>query len=85
MPWATGLSWSQKVETVIPGFAQFLARFMPFADDAVSRSKGGTQLKVTVRGGEYSAPDGGYLTGIFQRFLEQVRTYNKGGLRRRFK
>lgn len=84
MPWASGWSWAQKVETRIPGFSRFMARFMPDASDAKSRSKGGTQVKQNVRGGEYMAPAGGYLSGIFANFLAQVKSYNKGGLRRRF-
>ncbi len=87
MPWAKGLSWAQKVETTIPGFAYFLARFM----GEPSRSGGGVQAKdkrgqlQQVRDEEYQAPEGGYLTGIFERFIAQVRGYAKGGLRRRFK
>lgn len=86
MPWAKGLSWAQKVETSIPGFAYFIARFM----GDPSRSGGGVQAKNAhgelqqVREEEYQAPEGGYLTGIFTRFLDQVRAYSKGGLRRRF-
>jgi hypothetical protein len=86
MPWASGLSWAQKVETEIPGFAHFLARFM----GEPSRSGGGIQAKdrngrlVTVREDSYTPPEGGYLTGIFNRFLAQVKGYAKGGLRRRF-
>lgn len=86
MPWAPGFSWAQKIETHIPGFAHFLSRFM----GEPSRSGGGIQAKdregnlIQVRDAEYRAPEGGYLTGIFQRFAAQVRSYNKGGLRRRF-
>lgn len=85
MPWASGWSWAQKIETKIPGFSRFLARYMPFADDEVSRSKGGTQLRQDLRGDEYQAPEQGYLTTIFRNFLAQVRQYNKGGFKRRFK
>lgn len=87
IPWATGWSWAQKIETRIPGFKSFLARRM----GPPSQSGGGIQAKdrdgnlITVRDAEYSEPDGGYLTGIFSRFLAQVRSYGKGGLRRRFK
>lgn len=84
MPWATGWSWAQKIETRIPGLQQFLNRYMPFASDEVSRSKGGTQLKQDIRTDEYQAPEQGYLTGIFRNFLAQVREYNKRGFRRRF-
>lgn len=86
MPWARGWSWAQKIETRIPGFASFLARYM----GEPSRSGGGVQAKDQegnprkVRGGEYQPPDSGYLTGIFSRFIAQVRSYSKGGLRRRF-
>lgn len=81
MPWASGWSWAQKVETRIPGFSRFLARKM----GEPSRSGGGIQIKYDLRGDEYQPPEGGYLTGIFDRFIEQVRGYNKGGLKRRFK
>lgn len=81
MPWASGWSWAQKIETKIPGFARFLAKFM----DEPSRSGGGVQLKQKLRDGEYSPPEGGYLTGIFARFLDRVKDYNRGGFRRRFK
>lgn len=87
MPWATGWSWAQKIETRIPGFAHFLARLM----GKPSQSGGGIQAKdrqgnlVEVRTEDYTPPEGGYLTGIFDRFTERVRGYAKGGLRRRFK
>ena len=82
MPWASGWSWAQKIETKIPGFARFLNKFM----DEPSRSGGGVQIKGhDLRSEEYSPPDGGYLTTIFQNFLARVRQYNKGGLKQRFK
>lgn len=84
MPWASGLSWAQKIETHIPGFGNFLARYMPSANDAISRSKGGTQLKREIREDEYSTPSEGYLTTIFFNFLAKVREYNAHGLKRRF-
>lgn len=83
MPWAQGWSWAQKIETRIPGFAHFLAKFMPNADDQLSRSKGGTQLKQQIRKAEYQPPENGYLTGIFNDFLNQIRSYRKGGFKRK--
>lgn len=87
MPWAPGWSWAQKVETHIPGFASFLAKYMGYP----SQSHGGIQAKdrngnlVEVRpGAQYRAPAGGYLTGIFDSFIARVRQYGKGGLKRRF-
>ena len=86
MPWAKGMSWAEKVESGIPGFGYFMARFM----GDPSRSGGGVQAKdrrgrlQRVRDEEYEPPEGGYLTGIFTRFIDQVRSYAKGGLRRRF-
>ncbi len=85
MPWASGWSWAQKIETRIPNFSHFLARWMPNAPEEVSRSKGGTQLAQEIRpGAHYQPPQGGYLSGIFASFLDRVRQYGKGGLKRRF-
>ncbi len=87
MPWAPGLSWAQKIETSIPGFASFLAKRM----GVPSQSGGGIQAKdkngnpIIIRNESYEAPDGGYLTTIFENFLAKVKQYGKGGLRRRFK
>jgi hypothetical protein len=82
MPWASGWSWAQKIETKIPGFSRFLAEFM----GDPSRSGGGVQIKGhDIRSEEYTPPDEGYLTTIFQNFLNRVRQYNRGGFRRRFK
>lgn len=88
MPWATGWSWAQKIETRIPGFVHFLARYM---GNPPSRSHGGIQAKdgegnlIKVREGEYQPPAQGYLTTIFKNFIAQVREYNRGGFKRRFK
>lgn len=88
LPWADGLSWAQKIETGIPGLRYFLAKRM----DDVSRSGGGIQAKdrsgnlVPVRANKkYSPPEEGYLSGIFERFLERAREYNSRGFRARFK
>ncbi len=84
IPWATGWSWAQKVETSIPGFARFLAKHMPKASDKVSRSKGGTQLKVDLPGRPDFSPQL-YLTFIFGSFLSRVKSYQTRGLRRVFR
>jgi hypothetical protein len=70
IPWAKGLSWAQKIEDNIPGFANFMAKFMP---NPPSHSEGGVQSKNVLRGGDYTPPPGGYLTQIFTRFMLRLR------------
>lgn len=69
IPWAKGLSWAEKIETNIPGYSHFLAKY----GLKNSRSGGGVQIEKAVRGGEFSPPEGGYLKGIFARFLARMR------------
>lgn len=78
VPWAPGLSWAEKLEGEFPGFAHFLDRFM--TSDR-SRSGGGIQIEGELPGRTYNVPDDGYLSGIFARFLDTVRNYNRKGLR----
>lgn len=73
IPWATGLSWAEKIETEIPGFAKFL----PAYGLKNSRSGGGVQLENDVRSGSFTPPEGGYLKGIFARFVERIRGNTK--------
>lgn len=80
IPWATGLSWVEGIESGIAGFAHFLPSFTR----KNSRSGGGIQVDPVLRNAEYTPPVNGYLTTIFQNFLERVKNYNKGGFRRRF-
>ena len=69
IPWAKGLSWVEKIETEIPGFAHFLAKYgLPN-----SRSGGGVQLEKEVRRGSFTPPKGGYLKGIFEKFKARIR------------
>lgn len=89
LPWAPGLSWAEKIETGIPGFQYFLSKPLP---NPPSQSGGGIQakdrdgkLRVVRPGARYVPPAEGYLTEIFDRFIERVRTYNVGGFRQRFK
>ncbi len=85
MPWGEGMSWAQKIETYIPGFAFFLAR----SEEPASRSGGGIQAKGPdgqlrkVRNAEYRAPKDGYLTRLFTDFLARVKSSNRSGGRRR--
>jgi hypothetical protein len=81
LPWAKGLSWVKKIETTIPGFGRFLARF---SNTDSSRSGGGVQVKSTLRAANYVRPKDGYLTEMFNRFVERIRAYNKSGFKRRF-
>lgn len=75
IPWAPDMSWAKKIETGIAGFASFLPRFM----GAPSESHGGIQAKrkdgslQVLRNADYTPPEGGYLTGMFQRFLARFR------------
>lgn len=70
IPWAKGLSWAEKIETNIPGYSHFLHKYMKYPP---SHSGGGIQVEKAVRGGEFSPPEGGYLKGIFARFLARMR------------
>lgn len=85
MPWAPGLSWAEKLEGEFPGFAHFLDRYMTSKNkdgEWVSRSGGGVQIEGELPGRTYTKPDDGYLSGIFARFLDTVRNYDRsGGLR----
>lgn len=69
IPWATGLSWAEKIETEIPGFTKFL----PAYGLKNSRSGGGVQLENDVRGGSFTPPEGGYLRGIFEKFVSRIK------------
>jgi hypothetical protein len=83
IPWAKGYSWAKLIEKGIPGFSRFLAKYLPFPP---SRSGGGIQLKGEIRpGADYEPPKQGYLTTIMNNFIVRVRSYNKGGFRRRYK
>lgn len=73
VPWAKGLSWVEKMETNIPGYSHFLAKY----GLKNSRSGGGVQVEKEVRSGEFSPPEGGYLKGIFARFVDRIRGNTK--------
>lgn len=73
IPWAKGLSWAEKIETDIPGFSKFL----PAYGLKNSRSGGGVQLENDVRSESFTPPEGGYLKGIFEKFVERI----KGGFK----
>lgn len=73
IPWAKGLSWAEKIETEIPGFAHFLAAY----GLKNSRSGGGVQVEDEIRSGEFNPPKGGYLKGIFERFAARIRGETK--------
>lgn len=81
LPWATGMSWAQKIERSIPGFAKFLPKFMTSKN---SRSGGGVQVKSDLRGARFSPPKDGYITKIIANFTDRIKSYNKGGWRKRF-
>lgn len=69
IPWAENLSWAEKIETNIPGYSHFLAKY----GLKNSRSGGGVQLEKEIRSGDFSPPEGGYLKGIFARFVARIK------------
>lgn len=82
LPRMPGLSWAEKVETYIPGFAQFLNKFM----GDPSKSGGGIQVHHDKLrpGASFTKPEGGYLKGMVANFYARIENYKKGGMRRRF-
>lgn len=77
IPWAPGMSWAEKIETGISGFAHFLARF---TSTPPSQSGGGLQTKAELpsrSGGEFTPPEKGYLSRIFSNFAESVQRFTK--------
>lgn len=79
LPWAKGLSWAQKIETGIMGFAHFLARF---TKSKASRSGGGVQVAPTVRAASYTPPAKGYINTFINRFIERIKDADKTGRNR---
>lgn len=74
LPWGPEMSWAEKVETDIPGFARFLAAY---TKNPSSRSGGGLQTKgdLPSRGGaQFTPPENGYLTRIFRNFIAAMST-----------
>jgi hypothetical protein len=70
IPWAPGLSWAEKIERNIPGFAYFFAMF---TENPKSHSGGGFQNKKEIEpGATFSPPEDGYLTNIFKRFRDRM-------------
>lgn len=85
LPWAKSMSWAQKIEGRIPGFAHFLAKFWKKEN---SRSGGGIQVDATVRAATYRPPRGGYIQTMVGNFFTRVKQYgkfNQGGWRKRYK
>jgi hypothetical protein len=75
MPWGAGLSWAEKIETSIPGFANFLNRFTKTvgADGKfVSRSGGGTQTKNQLRPDTFTPPQKGYISTLLANFIDNI-------------
>lgn len=75
IPWAESLSWAEKIETSIPGYSHFLQKKLPTPDP--SHSGGGVQADNKLRSVEFSPPEGGYLKGIFARFVERIKGNTK--------
>lgn len=73
IPWADSLSWAEKIESDIPGFASFLAR------PGAGNSEGGIQAKKAdgtpqiLRDASYTPPTEGYLQTLFRKFVESLR------------
>lgn len=75
MPRAPGLSWAQKIEGKIPGFASFLARFgAGSSGGGIQATRGGIKgaPPQILRVADYQRPDGGYLQTMFRRFLNRL-------------
>jgi hypothetical protein len=70
IPWATKLSWAEKIETNIPGYSHFLQKYL---SNPPSRSGGGVQIEKEVRSASFTPPKGGYLKGIFEKFKARIR------------
>lgn len=74
MPWGNGLSWAEKIETTIPGFAHFLAK----KGSKNSRSGGGIQSKHEIYSGvTYIAPQDGYLNKMVQDFGDSIKNFKR--------
>jgi hypothetical protein len=67
MPWATGLSWAEGIESGIAGVSNFLNKF----NLKGSRSGGGIQVKSSLRSGRFYNQS--YLSGIFKKFLGRFK------------
>lgn len=67
--WLNNVSWVTQIEDYIPGFRKFLSGF----SFKTSRSGGGIQVKSDVTRAEFKAPKNGYLSGIFDKFMDNIR------------
>lgn len=67
--WLNNTSWVTQIEDYIPGFRKFLSGF----SFKTSRSGGGIQVKSDVTRAEFKAPKNGYLSGIFDKFMDNIR------------
>lgn len=75
MPWGSGLSWAQKIESSIPGLAKFFSAFLLTKE---SHSGGGLQHKNDLHPGDnYTPPANKYLSTIFKNFLARVKLPTK--------
>lgn len=82
IPWAPDMSWAEKIESGIPGFARFLS---VFTKSKASHSGGGLQAKGDLpsrNGAEYRVPPNGYLSRIFSNFAESVQRFTRQRFRR---
>jgi hypothetical protein len=72
IPWLQGISWLEAIEDFIPGLNKFMAK----EGIKGSHSGGGIQMPAALpsRGrSRFKKPKGGYLTGIFKKFIENVQ------------
>lgn len=67
--WLNNASWVTQIEEYIPGFRKFLSGF----SFKSSRSGGGIQVKSDLTRAEFKAPKNGYLSGIFDKFMDNIR------------
>lgn len=74
LPWATELSWAEKIESGLENFAFFLAT----TDSPTSLSGGGIQTKKEVYpNASYVPPSNGYLRVMVDKFGEAIRNFKR--------
>lgn len=68
MPWESGRSWVEGIETGISGFGYYMANL--FGEDIKSRSGSAVQMNQKIRGGNYKpAP---YISGIINKLIVAI-------------
>ena len=70
MPWATGLSWAQRIEQGMSGFGEYLNK-----PSLSSRSSQGLQTKNDIRSGGFSNTP--YISSFIKRWQERFTNIHK--------